>query len=166
MALSELIHWNKPLGVPVQKRERLGRSLMTLHEDMDRMIQNFFDGSHFFPAWSNGGDNPAIDIIENEKSFRVNAELAGMNPEDVEVSVTDGFLTIKGEKKEETEEKDENYLRRETSYGSFQRIIALPETAHCDKAEATFKNGILKIEVPKKAEALQKPKKLEIKKAA
>ena len=94
------------------------------------------------------------------------AELAGMQPEDVEVNVTDGFLTIKGEKKEEKEEKDENYLRRETSYGSFQRTIALPETANTEKAEATFRNGVLSIEVPKKAEAVQKPKKLQIKKAA
>jgi HSP20 family protein len=165
-SLSELIHWNKPSNIPVQKQGRFGKSLTTLHEDMDQMIREFLDGTHFFPAWKNGAESPSVDIIENGENFKVNAELAGMDPDDVEVSVTDGFLTIKGEKEEEEKEEGENYLRRETSYGSFRRVIALPETANCDKAEATFKNGILKIAVPKKEGAIQKPKKLEIKKAA
>lgn len=165
MTLSELIHWNRPSNIPVRQRNRFGRSLMSLQDDMDRMLQEFFGGTSL-PAWAQEPAFPAVDIIENEKDFKVKAELAGMQPEDVEISVTDGFLTIKGEKKEEKEEKDENYIRRETSYGSFQRTIALPETANTDKAEASFKNGILNVEVPKKAEAVQKPKKLQIKKAA
>jgi HSP20 family protein len=133
---------------------------------MNHLVQNFF-GERGVGRWIGGFESfPAVDIIENEKDFRVRAELAGMQPEDVEVNVTDGFLTIRGEKQEEKEEKDENYLRRETSYGSFQRTIALPDTASTEKAEASFKNGVLSIDVPKKAEAIQKPKKLQIKKAA
>lgn len=165
MTLSELVHWNRPSNVPVRQRNRLGRSLMSLQDDMDRMFQDFFGGTSL-PAWTQEASFPAIDIIENGKNFKVKAELAGMQPEDVEISVTDGFLTIKGEKQEEKEEKEDNYLRRETSYGSFQRTVALPETANTDKAEASFKNGVLSIEVPKKAEAVQKPKKIQIKKAA
>lgn len=165
MTLSELIHWNRPSHIPVQHGSRFGRSLLSLQEDMDRIFHDFFGGTSP-PAWVKEDGFPAVDIIENGKTFKVKAELAGMDPEDVEISVTDGFLTIKGEKQEEKEEKDGNYLRHETSYGSFQRTIALPETANCDKAEASFKNGVLNIEVPKKAKALQKPKKLQIKKAA
>ena len=163
MTLSEMIHWNRPSNVPVRQRNRFGRSLMSLQDDMDKMFHDFFGG---MPAWAHEPAFPAVDIIENEMDFKVKAELAGMQPEDVEINVTDGFLTIKGEKKEEKEESGENYLRRESSYGSFQRTIALPETANTDKAEASFKNGVLSIKVPKKAEAMQKPKKLQIKKAA
>ena len=166
MTLSELIHWNRPSNVPVKKRNRFGRSLANLHDDIDRMIQEFFDGSHFFPAWENGSKNPPIDVIENGKNFQVNVDLAGVNPDDVEVYVTDGFLTIKGEKEEETENKEGEYLYQETQYGLFQRTISLPDTADCDQAGATFKNGILKVKVPKKAEALQKPRAIAIKKAA
>ncbi len=165
MTLNELIHWNRPSKVPVLQRSRFGRSLSSLHEDMDRMVHDFFHDTDF-PTWLSQDKFPSIDVVENGESFRVKAEIAGMSPKDVEISVTDGFLTIKGEKEEEKDEEGENYLRQETSYGSFQRVIALPETADCDKAEASFKNGVLKIEVPKKAEALQKPRKLEIKKAA
>ncbi|MCB1529489.1 MAG: Hsp20/alpha crystallin family protein [Rhodospirillales bacterium] len=165
MTLNEFIHWNRPSNVPVQRRSRFGHSLMSLQEDMDRLLHDFFGGTSL-PAWAKEQAFPAVDIIEDGEIFKVKAELAGMNPDDVEISVTDGFLTLKGEKKEEKEEKDENYLRRETSYGSFQRTISLPETANCDKAEASFKNGVLSIEVPKKAGAIQKPKKLKIKKAA
>ena len=166
MTLRELIHWNRPFNIPVGQRSGLERSLLSLQDDMNHLVQSFF-GERGIGRWTGGFETfPAVDIIENDKDFKVKAELAGMQPEDVEVNVTDGFLTIKGEKKEEKEEKDENYLRRETSYGSFQRTIALPETANTEKAEATFRNGVLSIEVPKKAEAVQKPKKLQIKKAA
>ena len=145
-------------------------SLETMHNAwngryMHLHLPDRFGGARL-PGWAKDPDFPAVDVVENEKNFKVKAELAGMKPEDVEISVTDGFLTIKGEKQEETEEKDENYLRRETSYGSFQRVVALPETADCDGADASFKNGVLNIEVPKKPEAIQKPRKLRIKKAA
>lgn len=167
MTLRELVHWDRPFNIPVRQRNRLGRSLMSLQEDMNSLFQSFF-GESGMPVWPSSGYEsfPSIDIIENDKDFRIKAELAGMNPEDVEVSVTDGFLMIKGEKKEEKEEKGENYLRRESSFGSFQRTVALPETADTANAEASFKNGILSIDVPKKAEAIEKPKKLQIKKTA
>jgi HSP20 family protein len=162
MTLRQLIHWDRPFNVPV-RQNAVSRSLTSLNNDMNRLFQNFFNHEPWIEEYE---AFPAVDIIENHKSFKIKAELPGINPEDVEISVTDGFLTLKGHIKEETEEKDQNYLRRETCFGAFQRTIALPDTANCDKSEATFKNGVLRIEVPKKAEAVQKPKKLEIKKAA
>lgn len=166
MTLRELVHWDRPFNIPVRQRNRFGRSLMSLQDDMNNLFQSFF-GESGMPAWTGGFESfPSIDIIENEKDFKVKAELAGMSPEEVEVSVTEGFLTIKGEKKEEKEEKKENYLRRESSFGAFQRTIALPETADSAKAEASFKNGVLSIDVPKKAEAIEAPKKLQIRKTA
>lgn len=165
MTFTDLIHWNRPTNIPVQHRNRFGRSILSLQDDMDRMFQDFFGGASL-PVLAQRQSFPAIDIVENKKNFKVKAELAGIDPEDVEISVTDGFLTVQGEKKEETEEEENDYLRREVSYGSFQRVLALPETADCDGAEASFKNGVLNIKIPKKAEALQKPKKLDIKKVA
>lgn len=166
MTLRELLHWDRPTNVPIRQRDRFGTSLLSLQDDMNHLFQSFF-GENGFPALRDYDIAfPAVDIIENNKDFKIKAECAGYNPDEIDVSVTDGFLTLKGERKSEEEEKDENYLRREMSYGSFQRTIALPETADCDKAEASFKNGILSIEVPKKAGAVQKPKKLDIKKAA
>ncbi|HBR69696.1 MAG TPA: molecular chaperone [Rhodospirillaceae bacterium] len=166
MTLRELIHWNRPFNIPVSRRTGFERSLLSLQDDMNHLLQSFFGENDFYRPASSYETFPAVDIIENEKDFKVKAELAGMQPEDIEISVTDGFLTIKGEREEEKEEKDESYIRRETSYGSFQRTIALPETADTEKAEASFKNGVLSLNVPKKAEAIQKPKKLEIKKVA
>ena len=92
--------------------------------------------------------------------------MPGIDPECVDISITKDYLIIKGEKEEEKEEKDKNYIRRESSYGSFFRQIPLPETARADDAEATFKNGVLTVLIPKKAEAVLKPRKLQIKKAA
>jgi HSP20 family protein len=167
MTIRELMHWNRPFNLPVNQRDRRGQSLFSLQDDMNHLLQSFFSDNGY-SQWDEGfsANMPAIDLIENERDFKVKAEVAGYNPDDIDVSVTDGFLTLSGERQDEDEEKDENYLRRETSYGSFQRTIALPETANCEKAEASFKNGVLNIEIPKKAEAVQKPKKLSIKKTA
>ena len=164
-SINELVHWNKSKNIPVQKINHFGQSLVSLQKEMEQMLHNFFDGSHF-PEFFNGSESPAIDVIENPKGFQVNIDLAGVDPENIEISVTDGFLTIEGEKEEQVENKEGSYLYQETNYGSFQRTIALPATSNCDKAEASFKNGVLKVMVPKKAEALKNPKKINIKKAA
>jgi len=105
-------------------------------------------------------------VIENKNHFRVEAELPGLDLENLDVSITKESLVIKGEKKEEKKEEDENYLRHETSYDSFYRQLPLPQTADSDKAEASFKNGVLTIKIQKKADAIHKPRKLEIKKVA
>ena len=166
MTMREILHWNRPLNMPIQHRGSRGITLFSLPDEMNNFLYNFF-GDIDYSSWQDDLSTalPAIDIIDNEKDFRVKAEIAGYNPDDIEISVTDGSLTLSGKREEEEEEKGKNYLRREISSGSFQRTIALPETANCDKAEASFKNGVLNIEIPKKAGAVHKPKKLVIKKA-
>lgn len=166
MPIRDLIHFDRPSNIPVRQRHRFGHSLMSLQEDMNQLFQDFF-GDNALTEWAGRVETfPAVDIIENGKNFKVKADLSGIDPENVDVSVTDGLLTIKGERKEEKEEAAENYLRREMSYGAFQRTVPLPEAANCDKAEASFKNGILTVQVPKKEGSMQEPKKLPIKKAA
>jgi len=134
---------------------------------MNRLFQDFFGDSSLISGTRDGFEQmPAIDIVESEKDFKIKVELAGMDPENVEVSVTDGYMTVSGERTQEKEDREDNYLRREMSFGSFRRTISLPDSADNAEAEATFKNGILTIDVPKKAEAIHNPKKLKIKKAA
>jgi len=95
----------------------------------------------------------------------VEAELAGIDPKNVQVEVTKDGLTLKGERRQEEKQEGKNYLRHEISYGAFNRMIALPDTVDGDKAKATFKNGLLTIEIPKLPEAQKKSKKVEIESA-
>lgn len=169
MAVSDLLDWDRSFNVPVHQNNRFGRSLMSLQDDMNRLMQEFLGEDRFASNWppvTQGERFPSIDVIENEKGFKIRAELPGMDSENVDVSISEGYLSLKGERQEEKEEKNDNYLRHELSCGAFQRTIALPDTANCDKADASFKNGILTIDVPKKEGATKKPKKLRIKKAA
>ena len=106
---------------------------------------------------------PAIDIAESEKGYEIKAELPGMDEKGIEVKVTDGSLTIKGEKQEEKEEKEKDYYLQERRYGSFERSFELPDSVDPDKIEASFKKGVLTVTLPKKAEAQKPAKKIEVK---
>ena len=100
---------------------------------------------------------PAFDISENEKEYIVKAELPGIDAKDLDITLSEGILTVKGEKKQEKEDKGENYHRIERSYGSFQRSFYIPEKVQTDKVDANYKDGILKL-------TLKKDKKSEAKK--
>ena len=99
---------------------------------------------------------PSIDVYEEKDSVVVKAELPGMKKEDIEVNLAGENLTIKGEKKEDKEVKEDNYYRRERSYGSFTRAVALPCEVKSDEIKASFKDGVLEIRVPKTEEAKKK----------
>ena len=103
---------------------------------------------------------PTIDIAETENDIVVTAELPGVEQENVDITIADGVLTLKGEKKEEQEVKKENYHRIERNYGSFQRSISLPAGVQSDKAKAAYKDGVLRITMPKTEEV--KPKQIKI----
>ena len=108
---------------------------------------------------------PAVDVVESEKAYEITAELPGMDEKNIEVKVTDGRLTVKGEKQEEKEEKEKDYYLQERHYGSFERSFDLPESVEPDKIEASFKKGVLTVTLPKKAEAQKAAKKIEVKSA-
>lgn len=93
--------------------------------------------------------SPAFDISETEKEYVITGEIPGTDVKDLDVTLLDGLLTVKGEKKQEKEDKDENYHRVERHYGSFERSFRIPEKVKADKLEATYKDGILKIFLPK-----------------
>jgi len=96
---------------------------------------------------------PRINVKRTGDDIAVNVELAGIKPEDVDIEVTDGVLTIRGERKGETEREDEGWMIRESSYGSFERSMALPEGIDADSIKADFHDGMLEIHVPKALEA-------------
>ncbi|MEX1301744.1 MAG: Hsp20/alpha crystallin family protein [Desulfotignum sp.] len=104
---------------------------------------------------------PSVDILETEKEFVIKAEIPGVSKDDVKISVDNGTLTIRGEKKQEKEEKNKKFHRVEQFYGSFARSFTLPENVDETKIEAAFKNGMLKLQIPKTT--VSKPKAIDIK---
>jgi len=107
---------------------------------------------------------PVVDVVEKDNKYEITAELPGMDEKNIEVNLSDGILTIKGEKHEEKEEKKKDYYVSERRYGSFQRSFQVPEGVNTDKIEAAFKNGVLTLSLPKLPEAQKQEKKIAIKK--
>ena len=131
-------------------------------ERVDRELDRFF-GNWFAPFEVFRTDEvlaPSLDVEETENEVVVKAELPGLTDKDIDVSVVDDTLTIKGEKKHDKEEKGKHYHLVERRYGSFQRCVRLPSSVNSKKASARFKDGVLEITLPKSEEA--KPKKIEI----
>jgi HSP20 family protein len=105
--------------------------------------------------------SPAIEVIDKKDKLMVRAEVPGVKPEDIDISVSDNTLTIKGERKTESEVKDDDYYRCEMSYGRFSRSVTLPTKVQADKVDASYDDGILEITLSKAHEA--KPKKVAVK---
>ncbi len=138
------------------------RELDTMQKRMNRLFNDFFSGREGDgDELISGTWNPAVDVVEHDDSFVIEAELPGMNKDDIKISVTNDILTIRGEKKIEKEDKKKNYHRTERSYGSFTRSFSLPGNIKSDKVDAEFKNGVLMVSVPKSEEA--KPKQIDVK---
>ena len=107
--------------------------------------------------------NPKIDIAESDKEIKISAELPGIDEKDIEVSTTKNSLTIRGEKKEEKEDKGKGCYRKERSYGAFSQTVQLPSEVDTDKIEANFKKGVLTVKLPKAAKAIKETKKIPVK---
>ena len=105
---------------------------------------------------------PVVDIVEKDKQYLITAELPGLDADNIELKIANNTLTIKGEKKQEREEKKENYHFSERRYGSFQRSFTVPAGTDADKIEASFKNGVLTVTLPKTDEAIKAEKKIAI----
>jgi HSP20 family protein len=152
------------------------RPFETLKREVDRLFEDFgirawrspFGRStfEFEPFWRSELSlvkEPAIDIVEKDKAYEITAELPGIDAGNVDVKFADGTLTIKGEKSEDKEEKKKDYYLSERRYGSFSRSFRVPSSVDTDKIEANFKNGVLKITLPKTVGAQDNEKKIAIK---
>ena len=136
------------------------RELQTMRSFMDR----FFDEPFFStqPLWSQRGENfpLPLDVIEEEGQYIVKASIPGINPDDVEITLTENVLTIKGETKQESQSNQANYHVRERHFGSFMRHLTLPTPVNSDQVEATFEQGVLTLRLPKTESA--RPKRISV----
>jgi HSP20 family protein len=138
-----------------------GFGLFGLHREIDRLFSEFAQGI------GNGGQAnivPNIEISETDKTIEVSAEMPGLERKDVEISIDDDILTIRGEKKVEENQKDKNVQHSERSYGVFMRVLQLPPGIDPSSVQAAMSNGVLKVVIPKPAKS--EPKKIEVKEAA
>jgi HSP20 family protein len=146
----------KPSEV-VSRGEDFEHWLDHLMEDMwRRPFPSLFGRDRWLPIRPSSIRMPSLDVYEEKDSVVVKAELPGMKKEDVEVNLAGEILTIKGEKKEDKEVKEDNYYRRERSYGSFLRSVGLPCEVKSDEIKASFKDGVLEIRLPKTEESKKK----------
>lgn len=152
----ELTIW-KPFSdlTPFGEFERMKR-------DMDRLWDSFLEGAPRRRSEERGEWLPSLDVSETKNELVVKAEVPGMDPKQIDISLSDGVLTIKGEKKQEKEEKEANYHLVERSYGAFVRSVRLPKEVQSDKINASYKDGILKIALPKSEEAKKKEIKIKV----
>jgi HSP20 family protein len=159
MNISDLVPWKSNRGSDIVMRRE--KSPATLHDEFNRLFDEFFENSWMTPWSEQFGTrfnefNPRVNVTEREKEFEVTAELPGMAEDDIDISLARDVLTIKGEKKQETEDKGDNYYRMERSYGKFSQVIPFPAgVVENDNVEATFRNGVLTVTLPKLKEAQQ-----------
>lgn len=162
---------------PAPARREISHPFADLRVEMDRLLERFSTG---FPSLSVGRDlidwepfrasfgslglaAPQVDVSETDKSYEISAELPGMAEKDINVELKDDVLTLSGEKKEESEKEEKDYHVSERRYGSFRRSFQLPSFVDQNKVSADFKNGVLKIAIPKSAAAEKKSRKIDVK---
>ncbi len=163
MTFSNLIPWSRTTR-PVQKQEsaRSQHPVRFLHDDMNRLFDTFFhDYETMISDLDNGhspwgavsgtipAEYPKVDVRDTEKELRISAEIPGMSEKDIDVALSSDTLTLAGEKKEEKVDSEKGWYRMERQYGAFTRVIPLPCEVNADKAEASFKNGVLCVILPK-----------------
>lgn len=167
------------VAVPVQRADttagrpegNYGHPLLQLHREMDRLFDNAFRGfgmsprsrDFFSPLTTGGLLKPQVDVGANDKEYSITVEVPGVDEKDVKVEIINNTMTIRGEKKQEKEEKEKNFYRVERSYGSFQRVLSLPDDADQEGVKAKFKKGVLRVTIPRKVLPESAVKKIEIK---
>ena len=168
-----------PVEVKKTTPARTPDAWRALRTEMDRLFDRFSSNFHLpswrqmfksDPAFQDVGffafSTPAVDMTEDDTAYMITAEVPGLEEKNIEVTVSDDVLTLKGEKHYEEDEKTKNHFMSERAYGSFQRSFALPDGIDRDKIEAELSKGVLTITLPKTAEAQKPQKKIEVKAAA
>jgi HSP20 family protein len=160
---------------PAAQAVQMWRPFDSLRREVDRLFEDFtlnpfrlplrrpaFDLEPFWQpdSWV---AQPAMDLVERGNGFELTAEMPGLDEKNIEVGVANGVLTVKGHKEEDKVEKKQDFHLRERRFGSFARSVRIPETVEADKIEAAFKNGVLKVTLPKRPEAQKPVKKIEVK---
>ncbi len=134
-------------------------------ETWPSFVDEFFN-TDFWPSFMDVNTRysvPAVNILEDDKEYRIEVVAPGLDKKDVKINLEDDVLTISSEREEKSEEKDKHYMRREFNYTAFSRSFVVPEEVNADKISADHKNGILTLHLPKKEEVIKKVNKREIK---
>ena len=173
MTLKEMVPWrwgnlrrwddeNRPF-------ETFFRDMDGLHKEMDRLFNDFWKDAGrpglMTHGFTRGEIMPQVDETEDDKAFHVRVELPGMGKDDVDITLNDGRLTIRGEKKREEEDKGKDFYRSERSFGVFRRVLPIPGDVDEKRIEASFEKGVLNILLPKTDEAVKKVKHIPVKAA-
>jgi len=163
MAISNLIPWHKEraVGSPRQWDD----PLWPLYREMNRMFEDFSRGFDVVPRSGFGWEDfqPRVDLRETDEAILVTAEMPGLEAKDFDIELSEGMLRLKGEKRHEYEEKEKGRIHRvERSYGSFERVIALPCEVETDKVTAEYQNGLLTVTLPKAPEAKRSVRHIEV----
>ena len=124
-------------------------NMLSVQDRMDRMLNDFFYPTSGWSGMDLSPWNPAVDIVDNENEIVIKAELPGIDKKDISVDVEGRVLTLKGERSDEREEQKGNYSRRERSFGKFERTFTLPAEVDPALIKAEYKDGVLRIDVPK-----------------
>jgi HSP20 family protein len=168
MSVRDLIPWAREESrrVPSLFRDSGRDPFLSLHREVNRLFDDVFRGfdgrlPSFSRAASLGGTWPSVEISDNEKQIEVTAEVPGLDEKDIEILLEDGVLTLRGEKRSESEDKDRQFSER--YYGRFERRIPLGYEVENDNVDARFRNGILTVVLPKTAKAQSQAKRIEIK---
>jgi HSP20 family protein len=138
------------------------RELERMRREMNSLWHSFFEERPRRKIEELGEWSPSLDLSETKNDLVVKAEIPGIDPKDIDISLSNDILTIKGEKKQEREEKEENNHFIERSYGAFSRSIRLPREVQSDKIDASYKNGVLKVTLPKSEEAKKREIKIKV----
>lgn len=164
MSVRDIIPWRKRENSDVlASRDFFNDTFMKLHEDMNKLFDNFFANTGLERSVGAGfGWNPSVDVKETESAIEISAELPGLGEDDIEVSLDNDSLVLRGEKKEERKEESKGFHRIERSYGSFYRRIPVPVPVDEEKIEAKFEKGVLNVVLPKSEKALDTSKKIEL----
>lgn len=147
MNVRDLIPWGRQESrLPVVTRESRETPWLSLQREMNRVFDDAFRGWDL-PMISRGGQWPSVELSERDDEIRVLAEVPGLTERDIDLSIEEGMLTIRGERKGETRDEERGYS--ECFYGKFERRVALPSDVEVDKANARFDNGLLTVTLPK-----------------
>jgi len=163
MAVSDLIPWSRNRSVAGSRQQDEQNPMLALHREMNRLFDNFFRGGMEFPIggpneWSIG-NWPHVEVSDSDDEVRVVAELPGIEEKDIEVSLQEGMLTIKGEKKSE----NQNAVYSERWQGRFERTVRLGPDVDPDRVSASFKNGVLTVTAQKRPQAQRQSRRIEVK---